>query len=83
MAGAMRFNALALHEEASRIAEAGGHALAAEEAHFEELIAAAVAARNAIAETAMALALDVAAGRPSAPPRMAGAARPSAKNAGD
>jgi DNA mismatch repair protein MutS len=60
----MRFNALALHEEASRIAEAGGHALIAEEAHFEELIAAAVAARNAIAETAMALArLDVAAGQ--------------------
>jgi DNA mismatch repair protein MutS len=27
MAGAVRFNALALHEEASRIAEAGGHAL--------------------------------------------------------
>lgn len=64
MAGAMRFNALALHEEASRIAEAGGHALIAEEAHFEELIAAAVAARNAIADTAMALArLDVAAGQ--------------------
>jgi DNA mismatch repair protein MutS len=60
----MRFNALALHEEASRIAEAGGHALIAEEAHFEELIATAVAARNAIAETAMALArLDVAAGQ--------------------
>jgi hypothetical protein len=39
MAGAVRFNALALHEEASRIAEAGGHALAAEEAHFEDLIA--------------------------------------------
>jgi DNA mismatch repair protein MutS len=64
MAGAMRFNALALHEEASRIAEAGGHALIAEEAHFEELIAAAIAARNAIADTAMALArLDVAAGQ--------------------
>ena len=63
MAGAMRFNALALHEEASRIAEAGGRALAAEEAHFEALTAAAVAARNAIAVTAEALArLDVAAG---------------------
>ena len=36
MAGAVRFNALALHAEASRIGEAGGHALAAEEAHFEE-----------------------------------------------
>ncbi|MEZ5736147.1 MAG: DNA mismatch repair protein MutS [Novosphingobium sp.] len=64
MAGAVRFNALALHEEASRIAEAGGHALAAEESHFEELVAAAVAARQAIAETAAALArIDVAAGQ--------------------
>jgi DNA mismatch repair protein MutS len=64
MAGAVRFNALALHEEASRIAEAGGHALAAEEAHFEELVGAAVAARQAIAVTAEALArIDVAAGQ--------------------
>ncbi|WP_292971160.1 DNA mismatch repair protein MutS [Novosphingobium sp.] len=64
MAGAVRFNALALHEEASRIAQAGGHALAAEEAHFEELTALAVAARHAIAATAAALArLDVAAGQ--------------------
>ncbi len=64
MAGAVRFNALALHEEASRIAEAGGHALAAEEAHFEELVAEAVNARLAIADTAQALArLDVAAGQ--------------------
>jgi len=64
MAGAMRFNALALHEEASRIAEAGGRALVAEDAHFEELIAAAVAARNAIATTAAALArIDVSAGQ--------------------
>lgn len=39
MAGAVRFNAVALHEEATRIAQAGGHALAAEEAHFEDLIA--------------------------------------------
>ena len=63
MAGAVRFNAIALHEEASRIAEAGGHALAAEEAHFEELVAGAVASRQAIAETAAALArIDVAAG---------------------
>ncbi|PTR11215.1 DNA mismatch repair protein MutS [Novosphingobium sp. GV055] len=62
MAGAVRFNALALHEEASRIAEAGGHALAAEEAHFEDLIAQAVAAREGIAATAAALArIDVAA----------------------
>ena len=64
MAGAVRFNALALHEEASRIAEAGGHALAAEEAHFEELTAAALTSRLAIAETAAALArIDVSAGQ--------------------
>ncbi len=64
MAGAVRFNALALHEEASRIAEAGGHALAAEEAHFEELVAEAVKARHAIAATAEALArIDVSAGQ--------------------
>ena len=64
MAGAVRFNALALHEEASRIAEAGGHALAAEEAHFEELVTQAVAARHAIVATADALArLDVACGQ--------------------
>ena len=64
MAGAVRFNALALHEEASRIAEAGGHALAAEDAHFEDLVATAVAARRAIATTAEVLArIDVAAGQ--------------------
>ena len=64
MAGAVRFNALALHEEASRIAQASGHALAAEESHFEELCERAAAARQAIAVTAQALArLDVAAGQ--------------------
>jgi DNA mismatch repair protein MutS len=63
MAGAVRFNALALHEEASRIAAAGGHALVAEEAHFEDLTGRAIAAREAIARTAAALArFDVAAG---------------------
>ena len=63
MAGAVRFNALALHEEAGRIGEAGGHALAAEEAHFEDLVGMAVAERQAIAETAAALArIDVATG---------------------
>ncbi|MCT2557623.1 DNA mismatch repair protein MutS [Tsuneonella sp. YG55] len=62
MAGAVRFNSLVLHEEASRIAEAGSHALAAEEAHFEDLVERAVAAREAIARTAAALArIDVAA----------------------
>jgi len=63
MANAVRFNSLVLHEEASRIAEAGGHALAAEEAHFEELVAQVMAAREAIAATADAIArIDVAAG---------------------
>lgn len=64
MAGAVRFNAVDLHAEATRIAEAGGHALAAEEAHFEQLVAAAIDARHAIAATAEALArIDVAAGQ--------------------
>ena len=63
MKDAVRFNSLRLHEEAARIAEAGGHALAAEEAHFEELVEAIVTAREAIAATAAALArLDVGAG---------------------
>jgi DNA mismatch repair protein MutS len=63
MASAVRFNSLHLHEEASRIAEAGGHALAAEEGHFEELVAQVVGTREAIAATAAALArIDVAAG---------------------
>jgi DNA mismatch repair protein MutS len=63
MKDAVRFNSLKLHEEAGRIAEAGGHALAAEEAHFEELVEAIVTAREAIAATAAALArLDVGAG---------------------
>ncbi len=64
MAGAVRFNALALHEEASRIGEAGGHSLAAEEAHFEELVGEAVQSASQIARTAAALArIDVAAGQ--------------------
>ncbi len=64
MANAMRFNSLGLHEEASRIAEAGGRALAAEEAHFEELVEALVSRREAIAGSAAALArLDVSAGQ--------------------
>jgi DNA mismatch repair protein MutS len=63
MKDAVRFNSLRLHEEAARIAEAGGHALAAEDAHFEALVAEVVAAREAIAATAAALArIDVAAG---------------------
>jgi len=64
MAGAVRFNAVALHEEATRIAQAGGHALAAEESHFEDLIARAVKASQAIAATAATLArIDVATGQ--------------------
>ncbi|MCB2067765.1 MAG: DNA mismatch repair protein MutS, partial [Erythrobacter sp.] len=64
MAGAVRFNSLQLHEEASRIAEAGGHALAAEEAHFEDMVMRVVARREAVAATAAALArIDVAAGQ--------------------
>ncbi|MEM7780272.1 MAG: DNA mismatch repair protein MutS [Pseudomonadota bacterium] len=63
MKGAVRFNSLQLHEEASRISEAGGRALAAEEAHFEELVEAVHAAREQIAKTASALArIDVSAG---------------------
>ena len=63
MKDVVRFNSLKLHEEAARIAEAGGHALACEEAHFETLVAEIAAAREAIAATAAALArIDVAAG---------------------
>ncbi|WP_379552639.1 DNA mismatch repair protein MutS [Qipengyuania sp. DGS5-3] len=62
MAGAVRFNSVHLHEEATRIAEAGSHALAAEEAHFEELTGLVCEARKAIAATAAALArIDVSA----------------------
>ena len=64
MAGAVRFNSLTLHEEAGRITEAGGRALAAEEAHFEDIIQHVVAKRETIAVTAAALArLDVCAGQ--------------------
>ncbi|WP_336987450.1 DNA mismatch repair protein MutS [Altererythrobacter aquiaggeris] len=64
MAGAVRFNSVRLHEEAARITEAGGHALVAEEAHFQELTAEVIAARETIARTAAALArIDVSAGQ--------------------
>ncbi len=63
MAGAVRFNSLSLHEEAGRIAEAGRHALAAEDSHFDTLVGEVSAASGRIAATAAALArLDVAAG---------------------
>ncbi len=62
LAGVVRFNAPELHEVAASVTQAGAHALAAEAAHLEELTATALAAREAIAATADALArLDVAA----------------------
>ena len=63
LAGVVRFNSPDLHAEASRVVEAGAHALAAEAAHFEDLTAHAVVAAPAIAATADAIArLDVATG---------------------
>ncbi|HEY0626748.1 MAG TPA: DNA mismatch repair protein MutS [Allosphingosinicella sp.] len=63
LAGVVRFNAPDLHEQAMRVGQAGAHALAAEAAHLEELIAAALHRTNEIAAAADALArLDVAAG---------------------
>jgi DNA mismatch repair protein MutS len=62
MAGAVRFNAPDLHEQALRVGQAGAHALAAEAAHLEELVEAALARAEPIAAAADALArLDVAA----------------------
>jgi DNA mismatch repair protein MutS len=62
LAGVVRFNSPELHEEAGRVVEAGGHALAAEAAHAEELAAMAVAAAPRITGTAEAIArIDVAA----------------------
>ncbi|MES2904490.1 MAG: DNA mismatch repair protein MutS [Pseudomonadota bacterium] len=63
LAGVVRFNSPDLHAEASRVVEAGGHALAAEAAHLEELTALAVAQSPRIGATADACArIDVAAG---------------------
>ena len=62
MAGAVRFNSPELHEEAVRITQASGHALAVEAAHLEELIAYVLDRRDAISASADALArIDVAA----------------------
>ncbi|HVF36693.1 MAG TPA: DNA mismatch repair protein MutS, partial [Sphingomicrobium sp.] len=62
LAGVVRFNSPDLHAEASRVVEAGAHALAAESAHFEELAALAIATAPRIAATADAIArIDVAA----------------------
>ena len=52
MAGAVRFNSPELHEEAMRITQASGHALAAETGHLEELTAIVLARRDAIAASA-------------------------------
>jgi len=63
LAGVVRFNSPDLHTEASKVVEAGAHALAAEQAHLEELTALAVAQAARIADTAEAIArIDVAAG---------------------
>jgi DNA mismatch repair protein MutS len=62
LAGVVRFNSPELHEEASRVVEAGGHALAAEAAHAEELTALALAASGRVTATAEAIGrIDVAA----------------------
>jgi len=62
LAGVVRFNSPDLHAEASRVVEAGGHALAAEAAHFEELASLAISSVTRIAATADAIArIDVAA----------------------
>jgi len=62
LAGVVRFNSPELHEEASRVVEAGAHALAAESAHAEELSQLAIAAAQQITATAEAIArIDVAA----------------------
>ena len=63
LAGVIRFNSPELHDEASRVIEAGGHALAAEAAHADQLTGLAVAAASQITATAEAIArIDVAAG---------------------
>jgi DNA mismatch repair protein MutS len=62
LAGVVRFNSPDLHAEASRVVEAGAHALAAEAAHFEALTKQAVGSATRIAATADAIArIDVAA----------------------
>ena len=63
LAGVVRFNSPELHEEASRVVEAGAHALAAEALHASELTSLAIGAAPQITATAEAIArIDVAAG---------------------
>jgi DNA mismatch repair protein MutS len=60
LAGVVRFNAPELHDVALRVTQAGAHALAAEAAHFEDLVALALTSARAISATGDALArLDV------------------------
>jgi DNA mismatch repair protein MutS len=62
LAGVVRFNSTDLHDEAVRVSQAGAHALAAEAAHFEELVDKILARKQAIGESADALArIDVSA----------------------
>lgn len=62
LAGVVRFNSPDLHEEAMRVAQAGGHALAAEAAHLEDLIAEVLTGKAEISRAAEALArIDVSA----------------------
>jgi len=62
LAGVVRFNSPELHDEASKVVEAGSHALAAEAAHAEELTQLALASAPRITATAEAIArIDVAA----------------------
>ena len=62
LAGVVRFNSPELHEEASRVVEAGAHALAAEAAHAEELTRWRSPSAQQITATAEAIArIDVAA----------------------
>jgi len=63
LAGVVRFNSPELHDQAMKVAQAGGHALAAELAHLEDLLGEVARAKDRIAAAADALArLDVAAG---------------------
>jgi DNA mismatch repair protein MutS len=63
LAGVVRFNSPELHEEAAQVVEAGGHAIAAEAGHAEELTALCLASAPRITGTADAIArIDVAAG---------------------
>ncbi|MEP2380671.1 DNA mismatch repair protein MutS, partial [Parasphingorhabdus sp.] len=60
LAGVVRFNSTELHEEALRVTQAGAHALAAEAAHFEDLVERVLARQTMIGESADALArIDV------------------------